>query len=449
MSSKGALTARGIQALKPGEWAADPGARGAGRLQVIKLKSGALGWYFRYTRNDGKRDALPLGTELTLAEARSRASLLSKQYQAGSRDLRDVLKADEKARLELLQSSAAAEEKTRRQAENTLGVLLMAYCDQLKRAGKESEPEIRKALKRHVETPWPKIWNKPATKVEPDDLLQVIARLVDAGKLREAGKQRSYIRAAYSAAISARHDPASVDHLRALKITSNPARDLVTINGSSQSRERNLTLDELRSYWKHISAPGFRYGPLMQFHLLTGAQRIKQLSRVTRPADLDLDTSIIRLYDKKGRRKIARVHDVPLIPDAIKALSAMGNGPFVFSLTNGASPANLEGMGNGIDLVNKSMTDAGELPGGRFTARDIRRTVETRLAAAGISLEDRGHLQSHGLGGVQKRHYDKYARIEEMRAALITLRQLLKPKEPRVAARRSRARQIEIGRMQS
>ena len=127
----------------------------------------------------------------------------------------------------------------------------------------------------------------------------------------------------------------------------------------------------------------------------------------------------------------------------------MGNGPFVFSLTNGASPANLEGMGNGIDLVNKSMTDAGELPGGRFTARDIRRTVETRLAAAGISLEDRGHLQSHGLGGVQKRHYDKYARIEEMRAALITLRQLLKPKEPRVAARRSRARQIEIGRMPS
>lgn len=431
-SSKGPLTARGLQALKPGQWAADPGARGAGRLQVIKLNSGGLGWYFRYTKTDGKRDALPLGTELTLAEARSQAALLSKQYQAGNRDLRDVLEAEQKALLDLRQASTAAEVMAKRQAENTLGVLLMAYCDQLKRAGKESEAEIRKALKRHVETPWPEIWGKPASKIEPDDLLQVVARLVDAGKLREAGKQRSYIRAAYSAAISARHDPASLERLRALKITSNPARDLVTINGGSQSRDRNLTLQELRSYWKHINAAGFRYGPLMQFHLLTGAQRIRQLSRAVRPGDLDLDAKTIRLYDKKGRRKTARVHDVPLIEEAIKAMHAMGSGTFIFSLTGGVTAANLDSMGDGIDTVNRSMTAAGELPGGRFTARDIRRTVETRLAAAGVSLEDRGHLQSHGLSGVQKRHYDKYARMEEMRAALLKLRNLLDvPKSPR------------------
>lgn len=421
----GPLTARGIQALKPGQWAADPGARGAGRLQVIKLKSGGLGWYFRYTRTDGNRDTLPLGTDLTLAEARSQAAALSRQYQAGSRDLRVILEAEEAARNQARQATAAAEELERRQAENTLGSLLMAYCDQLERSGKESATQIRKALKRHVETPWPEVWGKQATHVDPDDLLQVIARLVDAGKLREAGKQRSYIRAAYSAAISARHDPASLEQLRALKITSNPARDLVTISGSSQPRERNLTMEELRSYWKHISNPSFRYGAMMRFHLLTGAQRITQLSRARRPSDVDLDTKTIRLFDKKGRRKVARIHDVPLIDDALSAMIAMGDGPFVFSLTNGATPANLDGMGDGIDLVNQLMCDAGELHGGRFTARDIRRTVETRLAAAGISLEDRGHLQSHGLGGVQKRHYDKYARIEEMRTALITLRGLL------------------------
>jgi hypothetical protein len=53
--------------------------------------------------------------------------------------------------------------------------------------------------------------------------------------------------------------------------------------------------------------------------------------------------------------------------------------------------------------------------------------VETRLAAEGISQEDRGHLQSHGLGGVQSRHYDRYRRIDETRAALLTLRRILDP----------------------
>jgi hypothetical protein len=70
------------------------------------------------------------------------------------------------------------------------------------------------------------------------------------------------------------------------------------------------------------------------------------------------------------------------------------------------------------------MQKAKELPGGTFTARDIRRTVETRLSAAGVSLEDRGYLQSHGLGGVQARHYDRHKRLKETRAALELLHAL-------------------------
>jgi hypothetical protein len=44
-----------------------------------------------------------------------------------------------------------------------------------------------------------------------------------------------------------------------------------------------------------------------------------------------------------------------------------------------------------------------------------------------VSLEDRAHLQSHGLSGVQSRHYDKHKRINEARAALEKLRLLLDP----------------------
>jgi hypothetical protein len=425
-TKKGALTTRGVAALEPGKWAADPAARGAGRLQVIKLNSGGLAWYFRYTRSDGKRDALPLGTDLSLAEARGLAAQLSRRYQAGERDLRDALDAEQHAAERARQDADAAEALEKKLASATLGVLLTAYCDQLDRAGKESASEVRKALARHVEKPWAELWSKPASQVETEDLLQVVARLVHDGKLREAAKLRSYLRAAYAAAIAARHDPAALPKLRELKLSANPARDLATIEGNTRAGERHLSLAELRCYWRQISEPGFYYGPLLRFHLLTGAQRIAQLSRAT-STDFDADAKVVRLYDKKGRRKKPREHDVPLIADAVVAMGEMGNGPYLFTLTQGATPAGISGVGDALDAVNEAMGKAGELPGGRFTARDLRRTVETRLSAEGVSLEDRAHLQSHGLSGVQNRHYDKHKRINEARAALEKLRLLLDP----------------------
>ena len=425
-TKRGALTTRGIAALESGKWAADPGARGAGRLQVIKLASGGLAWYFRYTRSDGKRDALPLGTELTLSEARTVAAQLSRRYQSGERDLRDALDAEQRAseRLRLETEAAVASEK--RLARSTLGVLLTAYCDQLDRAGKESAHAVRKALQRHVETPWPELWAKAASHVETDDLLHVVAKLVHDGKLREAAKVRSYLRAAYSAAIAARHDPSALPSLRELKLSSNPARDLATIEGSTKPGERHLSLDELRCYWQRVSQPGFYYGPLLRFHLLTGAQRIAQLSRAT-TADYDPDTKVMRLYDKKGRRKKAREHHVPLTAEAIEAMREMGNGPYLFTLSHGRTPAGISGMGDALDAVNETMVAERELPGGRFTARDLRRTVETRLSAAGVSMEDRSYLQSHGLSGIQHRHYDMHKRINEALVALEKLRRMLDP----------------------
>lgn len=54
----------------------------------------------------------------------------------------------------------------------------------------------------------------------------------------------------------------------------------------------------------------------------------------------------------------------------------------------------------------------------QFQFSDLRRTAETRLAALGVSKDVRAQLQSHGLGGVQARHYDQYEYMDEKRAAL-------------------------------
>jgi hypothetical protein len=48
----------------------------------------------------------------------------------------------------------------------------------------------------------------------------------------------------------------------------------------------------------------------------------------------------------------------------------------------------------------------------------IRSGIETLLAAAGVPRDVRGHLQSHGLTGVQARHYDGHDYMSEKRQAL-------------------------------
>jgi hypothetical protein len=74
-----------------------------------------------------------------------------------------------------------------------------------------------------------------------------------------------------------------------------------------------------------------------------------------------------------------------------------------------------------------------------FTPGDLRRTVETRLAALGVPQEVRARLQSHGLGGIQARHYDRHGYVDEVREALLRLFDLISGGGKVISIRRSRA----------
>ncbi len=432
---KGMLTAKGLAALPVGEWASDPAPRGAGCLDVRKLTGGQLRFYYRYTKANGQRDRLLIGTGLALTAARDAAAALSRRYQAGDRDLRDAIAA-EAAAAERAKAEALAE-LTRRSGA-TLGALMVAYAQSLEDAGKVSAAATRASIKRHIEDPWPSLWARPASELELDDLLPILSRLVRAKKLREGGKIRSYLRAAYAAAIAAKQDAAAPDALRVLNVSRNPARDLATLD-SGQPRDRVLSVAELRAYWRRIEALPGRQGALLRFHLLTGGQRIAQLMRLKwsdHDHDMDTGTGSVRLLDIKGRRRVPRVHLVPLLPLMAADLATLrgdddndddddnGAKPHLFSLTAGKAPATYDEFRGIMDPVVASMVVAGELTS-PFTPGDLRRTVETRLAALGLSEEVRGHLQSHGLSGVQKRHYNFFEYDAEKRAAVESLYELL------------------------
>jgi hypothetical protein len=443
------LTAQDLVGLKPGEWVSDPAERGAGRFQARGLSGGGVVFYYRFTNSLGKRERIAIGPfdaagrkGLTLADARAKARELSRRYLAGDRDLRAEIAAE----LESKRASREAAEQAKRDAEEaakqraaaSLGALLTAYCDQLERDGKKSTDHVRRALKRHVETAHPKLWALPAADVSTDDLFDVLAPLAQAGKDREAGKVRAYLRAAFAAGCKARHDARALPALRALKLTTNPARDLATITPGTNARERALSLAELRAYWKRISALPAPWGPLLRIHILTGGQRVEQLARATL-ADLDRDTATLTLWDAKGRRQQPRRHVVPLLTEALTALDALRTGKrdgkavpasagdYIFTASNGSAPASYSGCAAAVREVAAAMAKERELDEGKgpFTIGDLRRTVETRLAAAGVSLDVRAQLQSHGLGGLQAKHYDRHGYLDEKRTALEKLRELL------------------------
>jgi len=428
------LTHRGLQSLATGKWLSDGGARGGGTLVARKLASGKVLMYFRYTNVGGAREVITIGEwagsggTLSLEAARSRALALSDRYRNGERDLSAALESERWETRRRLQAEARAREDVLAREQSTLKALMNAYVADLRRRSKGSSASaVAAAVQRHIVEPWPHLAAKPADELDLQDLLIMVRRVVGQGKLNEARKLRSYLRAAYTSGINAQQDASASAELLALKIRANPARDLAPIAGASGAGNRNLTPKELRSYWCYIAAKRDNVGAALRFHLLTGAQRIRQLSRA-RLENVDFERGTLMLYDSKGRRAHAAPHLVPLTGpalDALRDMAAERMGDYIFTLTYGRS-----GIGDG-DLSRKlrdvagEMEKAGHLEHGLFTLADLRRTVETQLAAARVPRELRGQLQSHGRGGIQARHYDRHDYLDEKRETLELLYQLV------------------------
>jgi hypothetical protein len=424
--------------MKVGEWAADPAPRGEGVLQVRKLADGTAAFYFRYSSHDGERVRLPIGTALDLKEARTRAGELSRRYQAGDRDLRAAIDEEARERQRAREASRRAEEVEAIRKAGTVGTLLTLYCDALDARGKSSAREVRGVIALHVERAAPRIWTLPATDFTAEHALDLLAPMVEAGKKRTADKLRSCVRAAYALAIRSRTKADASPKLRALRITANPVADVTPIEGARKARERALSVAELRAYWKRINGlPGVDRA-LLRFHLLTGCQRIPQIARAT-VHDVDHDAQAVMLRDPKGRRSTPRLHTVPLLREAQDAIETMRGddpaGAFLFSTTRGLASASYFVVEARIRSVAQAMVEAGETTEA-FTPGDLRRTVETRLAALGVTQDVRAQLQSHGLGGVQTRHYDRHDYLQEKRAALRSLLALVDGRDASVTSLR-------------
>lgn len=397
----------------------------SGSLEARKLAGGIM-LYWRMTV-DGKTLREPIGPYDPSASPKSlrpttwgysvqaaiRAAEAMAQRHHEHKDEGGHLAIKAAERSARAQAVAAAEDARKHTLEN----LLVDYCDHLEQMGRPAHRDARSIFKNHVLDPWPKVAVLPARDVSGEQIADMMRRALESGKGRTANKLRSYVRAAYQTARAARSKASIPVRFKGYNVTSNPAADTEPDESANKADKRPLTADELRTYWQAIKPlPGFK-GAVLRLHLLTGGQRIEQLVNL-KTADVNKDR--VTLYDGKGRPgKPPRPHTVPLIPAAAAALRECDpQGVFALSTDGGDTHLAATTLSAwAVEATGEKIPD--------FQAKRIRSGVETVLAGARISAEIRGRLQSHGISGVQARHYDGHDYMDEKRLALMALHKLV------------------------
>lgn len=394
-------------------------------LSVRATRTGTKSFVFE-TKLNRKNIRKTIGSvkvwNIEAARAEARRLAVQKDQGIDPREQeRKRLEAAEAERLARLASEKAAKDAARL----TVRHLLLDYVEHQKNLGKSSYKEAVSVFNLHVFQPWPTISDSLARDLNGEQLADLMRRVIGLGKRRTANKLRSFIMAAYNVARTAKSNPTTPQKFKEYGITHNPAFDCQPDSQASVPDKNPLDREELQTYWDIIkNIPGLKGGAL-RLHLLAGGQRIEQLLRL-KTADF-VEGAYFFLHDIKGKGSVSRRHYIPLTEPIKAALRDidMPDGEYAIS----TDPKGKTHLSNATffhwakEAVDNKISD--------FAPKRIRSGVETLLAANGVSQDIRGRLQSHGISGVQSRHYDGHDYLPEKRQALELLYELLEGRKPK------------------
>ena len=412
-----------IEALKTKDQTVSEAVPGGGSLVARRL-SGSTSWRYHY-RHDGQTRKLTFGAfsvrgdstgdadsgTYTLVGARRRAAHLSSmRNEVGDlvehfADIRDQAK---EAREQADQNRQQRKQQAR---DYSLAKLCEVYWKHLELQKKPSATEARNFLKRWVIDRQPQIANRSAATIKTQDVMTILTTVVDAGHTTTTNRVRSYLSAAFAFGAGSATDPIASSRAGCFNLMTNPVAATKRVSRFERAGDRVLTDIELATLLKRLHANEGNAAKATLLSLRLGGQRITQLLNV-KPSDVDEKT--ITLMDGKGKRDHARHHVLPLTENT-KAM-------IEFAIANPHPRRQGLYQGMSVHTVSKlvrSISTEMEADGvDSFTWRDLRRTCETMLSSMGISKDIRGQLLSHGLGGVQDKHYDRHNYLPEKTAAL-------------------------------
>ena len=388
-----ALTTKAIEAAKPGDnrrEIPDPALSG---LYLVVQPSGVKSWALRY-RFAGKPKKLTLGRwrVMGLADARAAASDAIEAVELGN-DPGAAKKATKAARLE-------AQLSERDKIKTLVGQYGKRHLSTLK-----SGHHVKRELERHVVAVW---GERDIHDISKRDVIDLLDGIADTGRVVTANRVRAYLGKFLN--WCAERD--IIDQSPAMGVK--PA-------AKEKSRDRVLSDDEIRWFWRACDDLGQPWGHLGKTLLLTG----QRLGEVVGMTDREVNGDTWHL--EADRTKNGRAHDVPLSEAARAVLGAVervrGAAGYVFT-TTGTSP--VSGYFKGRNHIAKRMTEiasdecgeAVEIP--HWTFHDLRRTAATGMARLGIPVRVTEAVLNHvsGTAGGIVSVYQRHDYADEKRAAL-------------------------------
>lgn len=387
-----ALTVKTIETMRPGATRREvPDGLVRGLFFIIQASpSAARSWAVRYRNSDGRTRKLTLGgfpaLDLKAARGRAREVLLVVAEGADPASAKHAAKAEAAAERDLV--------------ERVANEFVQRYCKPKNRSWEETA----RLLDREVVTPWRGRHLAAITRADVNELLDGV---VDRGSGIAANRLLAALRRMCGWAIE-----------RGL-IETSPC-DRVRAPTAERSRDRLLTDEELRAFWRATeSLPGPQAG-FLRVLALTG-QRRSEVAEMNW-GEIDLDAAVWVL--PASRSKNGAGHTVPLsgpvlsILKALPRIEAMGvkNSPlFTF---DGRRPIN--GFSALKRRVDKAMNESLGEPAPDWRFHDLRRGAASGMARLGVALPTIEKVLNHASGsfaGIVST-YNRHGYAGEMRDAL-------------------------------
>lgn len=380
-----ALTAVAIEAIRPTAkpyYVSDSKQDG---LRIRVSSSGSLTWNVAFRIKGGRPKSVSLGRcdttgrkGLDLAEARERATAILKAAREG-RDLLDEESAERQERKDAL----------------TVEALIDRYAKQIAAPHRKGGPlrtagDIERRLRRALS---PKL-AKPAESIKRGDISHLLDEVADT-RPREAEKRRQSIGAMFAWGVSKGY------------VNTNPVEGTSSY-GAGEPRDRALTEDEIRIFWKWLDAGADNMPPdviaVLRLQMLTGA-RVGEISGMdANELEKDGDRLIWRLPVHRSKNKRERV--TPLSGQARAIAEAVLNARrqgSLFRITDGSRALRADDIGLALNHRKRPIP--------HFTTHDLRRTVVSHMDEMGIALDTIAATIGHQRGGRDTRtlikHYSR------------------------------------------
>jgi len=386
-----ALTTKAVESLQPGSTRReipDPALSG---LYLVAQPSGAKSWALRY-RYGGKSRKLTLGKWpiMGVAAARAAASEALGKLELGD----DPSAAKKKAKAARIEAQLSERDK--------LKTLVEQYAKR-HLSGLQSCATVQRELDRHVVAV---CGNRDIHDIGKRDVIDLLDCIADSGRAVSANRVRAYLSKFFNWCVER-------DILDA-----SPAVGVKPVM-KEKSRDRVLSDDEIRWFWRACDDLGQPWGPLGKVLLLTG-QRLGEVAAMT---VVEIEGDIWHLTG--DRTKNGRAHDVPLsdsVRNVLATIERVEGAPGYIHTTTGSVP--LSGYHKGRNRIASRMQEIAEEEADieirHWTFHDLRRTAATGMARLGIPVRVTEAVLNHvsGTGGGIFAVYQRHDYADEKRRAL-------------------------------